>query len=712
MEGRTSDDWLPPGWKVEVRQRRNGKKDKCYYAPCGKLRFVSRAEVARYLEKCGSKTEEKEKFSGKQPSKNITVEKVEAEGLPPGWTKEVRITKAKHRVRKDADALRYVETGELGKFAFKPKEKDGNDEDLEEDNNGGVNEPVLVESPKVAVNGTIDEVEKQTTEHVSNSSGITKEEEMLTSASTGEQTSLSKHAPDQNKAGEGAELSNLNLSEAKGSEQIGQKDSQEDVHASVNAVGVLSDKLFRNDAKDGTEKPQQGKGKTKINKDVNVPRRASKRLAGVALDPTPEPKATRACRTSINQSSAVPDGAENSSPGNCIDRASKQPNQPKSFLETNSALDACKSKEPIPASSNMLSSGDALSVNCHIAKSVLPLENVATSGVHSGQLESDENASDVPGSDIDMPLADLWTDPCIAFAIQTLTGIPCDTQKISESNSCKAPVIQATPEAQNGTGFVERQGRGTDVPSTDPTIWKEQARKVEEVHKTDEMAGSSLEMPLADIWADPCIEFAIKTLTGAIPVEYGLDSQHGFQQQPISAPHQSANHMTLPDVGIDKFSQTDFICQQYDVTERNSSDYYFIKRKMQIQVKCSCGAEKCPEWAIIELQGVVELQPSFQDSLQNLQIGQLCRPSSQENYTFTIGYHELTGSKVALKKPMVVLKKLKRMDVDQSDDGGASSSNTELDVVGVIRHKILFKTRPKALISVKEKANTAAARNN
>lgn len=28
MEDKTTDDWLPPGWKVEVRQRRNGKKDK------------------------------------------------------------------------------------------------------------------------------------------------------------------------------------------------------------------------------------------------------------------------------------------------------------------------------------------------------------------------------------------------------------------------------------------------------------------------------------------------------------------------------------------------------------------------------------------------------------------------------------------------------------------------------------------------------------
>ncbi|KAK8658285.1 hypothetical protein V6N13_036493 [Hibiscus sabdariffa] len=89
----------------------------------------------------------------------------------------------------------------------------------------------------------------------------------------------------------------------------------------------------------------------------------------------------------------------------------------------------------------MLSSGDALSVNSHIAKSVLSLENVVISGVHSVKLESDENDSDVPRSDIDMPLADLWTDPCIAFAIQTLTRISCDTKKISESNNDKAPVI-------------------------------------------------------------------------------------------------------------------------------------------------------------------------------------------------------------------------------------------------------------------------------
>lgn len=151
---------------------------------------------------------------------------------------------------------------------------------------------------------------------------------------------------------------------------------------------------------------------------------------------------------------------------------------------------------------------------------------------------------------------------------------------------------------------------------------------------------------------------------------------------------------------------------------------------MLIQVKCSCGEKQCPEWAIVELQGTVEAQPSFQDRIQNLQIGLLCRPSSevktinlfpinpvsllsltiwwvsnvvflgdfQEIYTLVVGYHELTGSKQRLKKPILVLKKIEGGENSDSDPD-SDSKRVELDVIGVIRHKILFKTRPKALIS-------------
>ncbi|KAJ8470281.1 hypothetical protein OPV22_024624 [Ensete ventricosum] len=83
---------------------------------------------------------------------------------------------------------------------------------------------------------------------------------------------------------------------------------------------------------------------------------------------------------------------------------------------------------------------------------------------------------------------------------------------------------------------------------------------------------------------------------------------------------------------------------------------------MQIRVKCNCGDGKCPEWAIVELQGVVESQLATSDQINGLEIGHLCCPSlssssSQPSYTFTVGYHELSGTKVQLKKPLLVLKK-------------------------------------------------------
>ena len=70
----------------------------------------------------------------------------------------------------------------------------------------------------------------------------------------------------------------------------------------------------------------------------------------------------------------------------------------------------------------------------------------------------------------------------------------------------------------------------------------------------------------------------------------------------------------------------------------------------------------------------------------------------QGSYTFTVGYHELSGTKMVLKKPLLVLKKKKR-ECDEDEESSSESLRRELEVVGVIRHRILFKTRPKALIS-------------
>ncbi|KAI7738733.1 hypothetical protein M8C21_030955, partial [Ambrosia artemisiifolia] len=68
-------------------------------------------------------------------------------------------------------------------------------------------------------------------------------------------------------------------------------------------------------------------------------------------------------------------------------------------------------------------------------------------------------------SSINFSMNDLWTDPCIEFAVKTLTGA---------------------------------------IPFTD-------------VNKVENFTAPS-EVPLEALWTDPCIEFAVKTLTGAIPV--------------------------------------------------------------------------------------------------------------------------------------------------------------------------------------------------
>ncbi|CAL5080753.1 unnamed protein product [Urochloa decumbens] len=148
---------------------------------------------------------------------------------------------------------------------------------------------------------------------------------------------------------------------------------------------------------------------------------------------------------------------------------------------------------------------------------------------------------------------------------------------------------------------------------------------------------------------------------------------------------------------------------------------------MEIRVRCGCGEPSCPEWAVVELQGVVQPQASLAGDIRGLHIGRLCSapsPSSASKggYTFTVGYHELAGTKVALKKPLLVLRKKKKVS---GGDGGAGDQESpaaaaaaeveqELEVIGIIRHKILFKDRPKALISkpvTKEKKAVQPAAN-
>lgn len=100
---------------------------------------------------------------------------------------------------------------------------------------------------------------------------------------------------------------------------------------------------------------------------------------------------------------------------------------------------------------------------------------------------------------LESSLDDLLMDPCIEFAIKTLTGaIPLDdVSKIhkTRAGSVASPVLASA-------------------------------------------SSSSSALPFSDIWADPCFEFAVKTLTSEIPVEDAAHFQIAFHQ-PLSSSRDS-----------------------------------------------------------------------------------------------------------------------------------------------------------------------------
>ncbi|KAK6360144.1 hypothetical protein TWF730_006297 [Orbilia blumenaviensis] len=111
--------------------------------------------------------------------------------------------------------------------------------------------------------------------------------------------------------------------------------------------------------------------------------------------------------------------------------------------------------------------------------------------------------------------------------------------------------------------------------------------------------------------------------------------------------------------------------------------------------------------AILELQGDINF-PNPEDSTSNINfttVGNLIFPDATSDSTdlkdvkrvwLYVGKHQrLTGEVKALPKPLGVLRKRKPEDHDR--DGRAAGNDAveeELEIVDVIKHKIIFSKRP------------------
>lgn len=76
-----------------------------------------------------------------------------------------------------------------------------------------------------------------------------------------------------------------------------------------------------------------------------------------------------------------------------------------------------------------------------------------------------------------------------------------------------------------------------------------------------------------------------------------------------------------------------------------------------------------------------------------------------DSVKLTIGYHQLEGKRVPLKKPYAILDRAAPGQQQQAEqqpqqrEGQSALPHAGYKVIGVVRSKLLFKTRPRALIS-------------
>ncbi|TKY45151.1 Methyl-CpG-binding domain-containing protein 13 [Spatholobus suberectus] len=583
MEEPNSDDWLPAGWTVEVRVRKNGKRDKYYFSPSNGLKFKSKVEVFRYLDNAQNKV------SIQKISPNVIVEKAIAEGLPLGWVKKTRIPTKEDTVRRDTyyidpvsgyafrsikDVDCYLESGEVGRNTFKPKDKDSSDMELKADKSP---------SASVTMKATLSVSMGQS----SDLDMIANDQKISRAASSGEYMLLPISECISNQCVVGTELTSSVLSRAENSYQKEEKVGlAQSALASRCTNNDIREKLLQEDSetKHRTEKAQaqDRQCKNKHKKEINLPRRASKRLAGIKVDPVPELKTrNRARRIAVKQSDEEEtitnmDKSSNSLPD--ADCQAKQFN----VLEDGSEM-KCKSEKHTEKTIEVQRSDKHK--ECF---SFSPLENNAIAEECVRVLENGDEVDAKLDYTLDFPLSELLTDPCIAFAIQTLTGVTFETSKNSETcselkNCQHSETSGSAATAGEGHSNKSNDGSGDNVFTSSENLAIPQENvggaKTDDKAK-NETAGPSSEKTLDMSWMDPCIEFAIKTLTGTIPLDSDQNPKNCLQQQ-LSSSNNQHSEMALSSVSLDNIYQTDYYCSQYFGTQKPMFKQSFVDPSLQ-----------------------------------------------------------------------------------------------------------------------------------
>ncbi|KAJ0847040.1 putative Methyl-CpG-binding domain-containing protein [Helianthus annuus] len=505
--GNDEADELPPGWTKELKTRKSGsrtKVDRRYTDPVTGYIFHSLKDAQRYvktgevgslatkpknnecvdtdnkderlhMEEKEERSESKEQHSARDVGKTnkIVAENDEADELPPGWTMELKKRKPGSKTKFDRrytdpvtgyifislkDAQRYVKTGVLGRLARKPKNNEDEKLHIEERSKSKDSETLRRKRPLDNTGTEFSETGKS---------------ELIHRAS---KRLAAPSPPPVSKTRQAAHQSGIEIDSP-----TSLRDSK-----TRHATPLV-----------GTEVPSpppQPEPKTQQAKHLySIVDNASP----ASLPPAKTRRATRQAGIEINAPPpSLPDTrtGRQATRARLVNLASPKKTDKKTEAEKMTDKHNQENHGNPKEHNNKIEMGPATLPPVYFEKKELPAVNATVSNPmpqsgygYGGNMKSSD-------SSINFSMNDLWTDPCIEFAVKTLTGaIPC-----------------------------------------------------EDLNKPENPAPSPLKVPLEDLWTDPCIEFAVKTLTGAIPVgENDRLQQRTDTSRNTRAPHD----FYLPDVG-------------------------------------------------------------------------------------------------------------------------------------------------------------------
>ncbi|XP_055827026.1 methyl-CpG-binding domain-containing protein 13 [Solanum dulcamara] len=564
---RALPNWLPAGWKVEVRARKKGKKEKWYIDPSKGLKFCSKADVLHYLSSVDSNFSKSSntKEMEKKGTEKCFTEKTASEGLPPGWIKEMKVRRKGRKIRKDPyyidpvsgqtfrsmkQVSLFLETREPGRFESTPNDRCPDALKLEEPSSSfpaEADKQISLDSDASGKEANLNQKPKLGAEHMAHSSciegGMSSFEgfgdavaENAAEENVGKVVSDPASGEHQEQEDDGEVVSDTASGEPQEKEDDGKVISdpasgehQEKEHDGKVVLDTASGGHYKKEddgkvvservsgesqekaSRDGVEKHDQKTIQQKRKKGMNLPRRASKRLAGIKADTSLKLQTNnQAHPTSVRQE----EGTQAATSDN-----------PLNFINT---------------SKHVATAVTAITISQKVETGCMTIKK-QQSLVTSPQMEREKPSAAEPGKTVlttcegdkkgeivlESSLSDLWTDPCIEFAIKTLTGtIPVINEKKVDDipgSSSSRPAVNTPP---------------------------------------------SVGLPSDEIWADPCFMFAVKTLTGEIPIGDDLCSQKIVQQQCTSSQFQGNNGIVLPNIRFEEFGQANL--SRYAAPEMSS----------------------------------------------------------------------------------------------------------------------------------------------